>query len=74
MRVLRGIFALVGTLAALLAGATVVIATLFYTPGVSQRALWGSLLYLGIALGCFYAFFRMKPARSRAADDFGRSS
>ncbi len=60
MRVLKVIFAVAGTLAALLALATVVMAAVFYTPGASGRAVWGSLLYLGIVVACFYAFFRMK--------------
>ena len=62
MRVLRIIFAVVGSLATLLGLATVVMAVAFYPPGESSRALWGSALYSGIAAACFYAFIRMKRA------------
>jgi hypothetical protein len=69
MRVLKVIFAVVGSLAALLAIATVVMAIVFYTPGASGRAVWGSALYAGIAVACFYAFFRMRrPAERRGFD------
>lgn len=64
MRVLKVIFAVVGSLAALLAIATAVMAVIFYTPGASGRAVWGSALYLGIAIACFYAVFRVKRAMS----------
>ena len=59
---MRIVFAVVGTLAALLAVGTVVMALVFYTATASPRALWGSLLYFGIAVACFYAFFRMRRA------------
>jgi hypothetical protein len=62
MRVLKVIFAVVGSLAALLAIATIVMAVVIYTPGASGRAVWGSALYLGIAIACLYAFFRLKRA------------
>ena len=62
MRVLKVTCAVVGSLAALLAIATVVLASLFYTPGASGRAVWGSGLYFGIAAACFYAFYRIKRA------------
>ena len=62
MRVLKVIFAAVGSLAALLAIATAVMAAVFYTPGAASRAVLGSALYLGIAIACFFAFFRMKRA------------
>jgi len=65
MRVLKVIFAVAGSLAALLGLATVVMAVVFYTPGVSGRALGGSLLYLGIASACFYAFLRMKHSAGK---------
>ena len=64
MRVLKAIFAVVGTLAALLAISIVVMTVVFYTPGASGRALWGIALYFGIAIACFYAFFRIKRATS----------
>ena len=60
LRALKIIFAVVGSLAALLAIASLVLAFVFYTPDASGRAVLGSALYLGIAIVCFYAFFRMK--------------
>lgn len=69
MLVLRIIFAVVGSLAALLAIATVVLAIVFYTPGISSRAILGSALYAGIAIACFYAFFRMRRAPVRRGFD-----
>jgi hypothetical protein len=69
MRVLRVIFAVVGSIAALLALATVVLAVVFYTPGASSRAVAGSTLYAGIAVACFYAVFRMRPAPVRRGFD-----
>jgi hypothetical protein len=68
MRVLKVVFAVVGSLATLLAIATVGMAVVFYTPGGSGRAVWGSALYFGIAVACFYAFYRIK----RAAGSAGR--
>lgn len=68
MRVLKVIFAVVGSFATLLAIATVVLAVVFYTPGASGRAVSGSALYFGIAVACFYAVFRIK----RAAGSAGR--
>ena len=61
---MRIVFAFVATLASLLAIGTVVMAMLFYTPAASSRALLGSLLYVGIAVTCFYAFLRMRSAGS----------
>lgn len=68
MRVLKVIFAVIGSLAVLLAIAIAVMAVIFYAPGASGRAVLVSSLYLGIAAACFYAFFRMK----RAAGSAGR--
>ena len=64
MRVLKVIFAVVGSLAALLAIGTVVMASILYTPGAFGPAVGGSALYSGIAVACFYAFFRMGRATS----------
>jgi hypothetical protein len=66
MRVLKVIFAVVGSLAALLAVATVVTAVAFYTPGAPPPALWVGGLYFGIAAACFYALFRIKRATGSA--------
>lgn len=66
MRIMRLLFAVIGTLAALLAIGTVAMAQLFYTPTASPSALWGSLLYFGIAVACFYAFYRIRPVASAA--------
>lgn len=65
MRVPKVIFAVAGSLAALLGITTVVMAVVFYTPGVSGRAVGGGLLYPGIAAACFYAFFRMKRSAGK---------
>lgn len=59
-RALRIVFAVVGSLAAILAIATVGAALIFYTPTSSPHALWGSLLYFGIAVVSWYAFFRLR--------------
>ena len=73
MRLLKVIFAVFGSLAALLAVATVVMALVFYTPGASSRAVCGSALYAGIAVACFYAFFRVRcPPARRGFDVVGR--
>lgn len=54
------IFATVGTIAALLGVATLVMAIVFYIPEASPRAIGISLLYFGIAGACFYAVARLR--------------
>jgi hypothetical protein len=70
MSVLKAIFAAVGALATLLAIATAVMAVVFYTPGTSARAVGGSALYLGIAVACFYAFYRINRVAGSARRGF----
>ncbi len=63
MRIMKVIFATVGTLAALLGIGTIAMAAAFYTPGASGRAAWGGLLYPAVAAVCFYAFLRLNRSR-----------
>jgi hypothetical protein len=64
VQVFRVIFSIVGTLAAFLGAATIVMAAVFYTPGAFGTAALGSFIYLGIAAACFYAVARITRSLS----------
>ena len=63
-RILRIVFATIGIIAFVAGTGTVTLVAVLHSPnmpeGVTERALWGSLLYFGIGAVCMYAFVRLK--------------